>query len=86
VVDPLRSALDMFLETVGGAFVSHQTEPLPAPDLQALRDAGVPTVSDAEFTAALAGEVRRRCLLAGLLLDDGWAAEHWARRRESLEG
>lgn len=85
VLDPMRSALDMFLETVGGAFVAHETDPLTAPDLDALRHAGIPTVSDAEFAAALAGEVRRRCLLAGLLLNDGWTPEHWARRRQELE-
>ncbi len=85
LLDPMRSALDMFLETVGGAFVAHETDPLPAPDLQPLRDAGIPTVGDADFAAALSGEVRRRCLLAGLLLNDGWAPEHWARRREALE-
>ena len=86
VLDPMRSALDMFLETVGGAFVAHETDPLPAPDIEALRRAGIPAVSDAEFAAALAGEVRRRCLLAGLLLNDGWTPANWARRQEELEG
>ncbi|HEX2047626.1 MAG TPA: hypothetical protein VHF27_07675 [Acidimicrobiales bacterium] len=85
VLDPIRSAIDMFLEIVGGAFVAHETDPLPAPGLQVLREAGIPTVDDGDFGAAVGGEVRRRCLLAGLLLNDGWTPEHWARRREALE-
>lgn len=85
VLDPVRRALDMFLDTVGGAFVTHEADPLPPPDLQPLRDAGIPTVGDAAFGAALAGETERRCRLAGLLLNDGWAPEQWARREEALE-
>jgi hypothetical protein len=79
-VDALRRALGAFLETVAGAFVAKDLQPLPPPDLRLLREAGIPTVGDGPFASALAADEDRRRLLARLLAHDGWTAEAWERR------
>ncbi len=83
VVDPLRQAIGWYLDTVQDDFVSDAPEPLPPPDLDALRRAGIPTVDDQDFQGALDGEGQRRCQLAKLLVDDGWLPDAWERRRRS---
>jgi uncharacterized membrane protein YidH (DUF202 family) len=83
-VAPLARAIGWYLDTVQGDFVSDTPEPLPPPDLDALRRAGIPTVGDEEFQSALEGQVRRRCQLARMLVDDGWLPEPWERRRAAL--
>lgn len=88
---PDRAALDTidrtvgaYLQIVGGASISGDVEPLPPPALGRLRQAGIPTRSDAEFDAAIAADAERRRLLTGLLVHDGWTAEAWERRRQAL--
>ncbi len=81
---PLRRAVGSCVETMGGAFVSRDREPLPAPELGPLREAGIPTVSDACFSAEMEGETDRRRLLTELLGNDGWSTDQWDRRRRSL--
>jgi hypothetical protein len=83
-LQPLVRAVGWYLDTVEGALVASAGSPLPAPDLQALRGAGIPTVDDDEFRAALDGCTGRRCQLTALLVDEGWTAESWARRRRRL--
>jgi hypothetical protein len=83
---PLVEAVALFLETLRSAFIVEASEPLPSPDLGALRRAGLPTVDDHTFAAALEGQAGRRRLLAGLLADDGWTPEAWRRHVQSRPG
>ena len=81
-VVPLGEAVGLFIETIRSTFVADFGDALPPPDLEALRRAGIPVVAEDEFAAALAGQRDRRCLLTGLLRDDGWSKEAWQRWRE----
>jgi uncharacterized membrane protein YidH (DUF202 family) len=83
-VAPLARAIDWYLDTVQGDFVSGASEPLPPADLGLLREAGIPTVADHEYHGALEGQGVRRCRLARMLVDDGWTPEAWERRRAAL--
>lgn len=56
-------------------------DPLPPSDLEVLRKAGIPVVADDEFAAALDRQRDRRCLLTGLLRDDGCTEESWGQWR-----
>ena len=84
VLDTLDRSVGAYLEIVGGASISDDVEPLPPPALERLREAGIPTVTDAEFDAAISADADRRRLLTGLLVHDGWTAEAWERRRRKL--
>lgn len=68
---PLERTLDAFLDTSGERRLS-PAEPLELEPLEELRGLGVPTVADAEYADAEPPTRRRRSLLAGLLVDDGW--------------
>ncbi len=70
-VEPAREAIGSFLDTLAGAFIAPAPDPLPPPDLEALRASGIPTVDHGSFVAELDGERRRRCLVAGLLSGAG---------------
>ena len=83
-LDPLARAVGWYLDTVEGALVSDAGSPLPPADLDALRQAGIPTVGDDEYRAALAERAPRRSQLAAVLHDEGWALEAWERRRRQL--
>ena len=85
-IDAMDRTAGAFLKTVGAAVISGDVEALPPPDLGPLRAAGIPTVDDASFDAAIAGEAERRRLLAGLLAHDGWTVPAWERRRRALAG
>ena len=83
-VEPLARAIGWYLDTVQRAFVGGASEPLPPPDLYALRRLGIPTVDDEQFRAALEDQRSRRCQLSRLLVDDGWLPEVWERRMETM--
>jgi hypothetical protein len=85
-IDAMGRTVGVFLDTVGTESVAGGVDPLPPPDLGPLRAAGIPTVSDADFHAAIAGDGQRRRQLAGLLAHDGWTRGAWERRRRSLAG
>ena len=85
-VEAMGRTAGAFLNTVGTESLAGGVEPLPPPDLGPLRAAGIPTVSDAEFAAAIAPDEQRRRQLAGLLAHDGWTGGAWERRRRSLAG
>jgi hypothetical protein len=47
-------------------------DPPPLPDLNLLRDLGVPTVTDEEFASAVAAVHETRCSLYAAVVNDGW--------------
>ncbi|WP_254766027.1 potassium channel family protein [Salinilacihabitans rarus] len=64
VVRNARRSVENYLETLHEAFVDPADSPPPSPDLRALREADVPTVSEETFEASLDDlETRRRTLL-----------------------
>ena len=67
-----RATVASFLQTMDVAFVPAAPEAPAPPDLQRLRDAGVPTVGDDEFSRALEDFDERRRSLLGLVRNDGW--------------
>ena len=85
ISEAMDRTIGAFLQTVGAPSIAGGADPLPPPDLARLRAAGIPTVSDASFDAALAADTDRRRLLAGLLAHDGWTVTAWERRRRSLK-
>jgi len=85
-VEAMGRSAGAFLATVGTESLAAGVEPLPPPDLGPLRAAGIPTVSDGDFAAAMAADAPRRRQLAGLLAHDGWTDGAWERRRRSLAG
>jgi hypothetical protein len=72
VVDSTRTSVASFLSTLSVGHIAPTEEAPPAPFLQPLRDAGIPTVDDDEFAAAVADLEERRRLLRGFVRDDGW--------------
>jgi hypothetical protein len=53
LIESARSASDNYLVTLDKAFIDPADDVPPPPDLERLRDRGIPTVSDAEFADAL---------------------------------
>ncbi len=78
----LRFALTEYLDLLETVGVEPTAEAPPVPDLRALREAGIPTVSDAEFLERLEAEDERRRLLWGLVRYDGWTWDDVASRAE----
>jgi hypothetical protein len=74
LVENARSASQNYLETLNSAFIEPAREPPPPPDLDRLRTAGVPTVSDDEFAVALEDLTDRRRKLLAIVRADAW---HW---------
>lgn len=72
-LDAADRSVASFLETLAEAFITPIDEPLPFPPLAPLREAGIPTVNEGEYEAAMAKTEEGRCLMAGFLVDDGWA-------------
>lgn len=75
VLRPARSAVDSFLKTLKAGSAAAETP--PPPDLARLRAAGIPTVSDEAFAAALQAEAERRRALSRMLRSDArsWPAD-----------
>ncbi|MFP9191635.1 potassium channel family protein [Natronosalvus vescus] len=72
-----RSSADSYLETLESAFIEPADEAPPPPNLEALRDAGIDTVSDDAFEDALEEHADRRRRLLGVVRADAW---HWPPR------
>jgi hypothetical protein len=72
-VSSARATVDSFLETLEAAFIPAAPVQPPAPDLDRLRKAGVPTVDPHDFDSAVAGLDGRRRSLLGLVRNDGWS-------------
>jgi hypothetical protein len=69
----LEGALSNFLETLDSAFIEPASEPPPLPNLDALRQHGIPTVDTATFEHVGKELTRRRCLLFAQVKRDGWS-------------
>jgi hypothetical protein len=70
-----RRMISDFLQTLDTAFPDVDVSAPPPPTLCRLREAGVPVVSDAEFTVRVRELEERRRLLHALLYHDDWAWE-----------
>ncbi len=74
VVQNARASVGNYLDTLHGAFIDAADRPPTAPDLDRLRESGVPTVSDEAFAESLDGLSDRRRTLLGLVQSD---AREW---------
>jgi hypothetical protein len=74
LLEDASSSVDGHLETLSGAFIHPADEAPPPPDLDRLREAGIPTVSDEAFTDAIEDRSERRRMLLGMVTADAW---HW---------
>ena len=71
-VYPLRGAIQHLLSTLAEAHLEPEKVPPPAPSLDGLRQAGIPTQSDDELQRRVDGVADRRKLLSGLVEQEGW--------------
>ena len=78
IVTSARSSVDNYLEMVDATFSAADDAP-PKPDMASLREAGVPTVSDAEFADSVDELSDRRRDLLGLIDAD---ERYWPRPDE----
>ncbi|MFW5972657.1 MAG: ion channel [Bacteroidota bacterium] len=78
IVLPARNTIESFLGTLRESFIREAPRAAPPPDLTALENAGIPTVSSESFVAAAAGASQRRKLLLGLVQDSGWGRHTWS--------
>ncbi|SFR87321.1 Ion channel [Halomicrobium zhouii] len=65
-----RSSVQSYLDTLDSAFVEPADQAPPDPEISALRDAGIPTVSDQEFRRSVDALDDRRRMLLGLVTSD----------------
>ncbi|HET9499385.1 MAG TPA: potassium channel family protein [Marmoricola sp.] len=72
VTRPLRHGIGRYLTTVHGVGWAPPAGPPPPPDLEPLREHGIPLVPDAEVDRVLEREEPRRTELNRLVLSDGW--------------
>lgn len=78
IIETARSSVQSYLKTLYSAFIEPANRPPPSPDLDVLREAGIPTVSDDEFATALHDLDDRRQTLLGLVEADArnWPSGH----------
>lgn len=72
IVESARATIAGYLDTLHSAFIEPASEAPPPPDLDRLRAAGIPTVSDEAFQQALDGLQDRRRRLLGMVRADAW--------------
>lgn len=73
-LEALSAAIGEFLDTMDGIHITDDAEPVPAPPLTPLADAGIP-VDPVAYDAAVERSQRRRRLLSDYLRDDGWTVD-----------
>lgn len=71
-VDPLRTSLTHFLDTLRSAYISPAPEGPQVPSLVTLRAAGIPVVDQETFTTRVQKLDERRKVLVALQAYDGW--------------
>ncbi|WP_227356065.1 ion channel [Haladaptatus salinisoli] len=69
-----RASVQSYLNTLHSAFIEPAEQSPPSPDLDAIREVGVPTLPDKEFATSLKGLDERRRTLLGLVESD---AREW---------
>jgi len=67
IVDSARAGVGNYLHVVTSSFIQTAEQEPPPPDLDRLRDAGIPTVSDEAFAQSLTEVTERRRKLRGLV-------------------
>lgn len=72
VVETARSSARSYLETLDESFIEPEPAVPRSPNLDRLREDGIPTVSDQEFAEALAEVTDRRRRLLGVVKADAW--------------
>lgn len=70
ILTSARASVDSYLVTLDQSFIEPADQSPSAPDLDALRDAGIPTVSDTTFSGALDERDEQRRILLGLVQSD----------------
>ena len=73
ILNSMRSSLDNYLESLSTASIRPAQHAPAPPDLERLRQAGIPTRSDEEFAAALRKLQNRRKKLLGMIDNAAWA-------------
>jgi hypothetical protein len=71
-----RQTINRFLHTLQAAFIKAARDSPPPPDLNKLKEANIPTVSEEEFQQKLKGLQERRKLISGMIKNDAW---HWPK-------
>ncbi len=79
IVDSARAGVGNYLDVVTSSFIRTAEQEPPPPDLDRLRDADIPTVSDETFAQSLAAMAERRRKLHGLVEAD---ARDWPAAEE----
>ncbi|MFC6826633.1 ion channel [Halopelagius fulvigenes] len=77
LIESTQSSTQDYLQTLDNAFIEPAEQAPPPPDLDRLRQAGIPTVSDAEFAEALEDADDSRRKLLGAVEADAW---YWPSR------
>lgn len=72
VMRSARSSVQSFLDTLPSAFIQPAPEAPPGPDLDAVANAGIPTLPQGKFTEETQKLTQRRRRMLGLLRNDGW--------------
>ncbi|WP_422123267.1 two pore domain potassium channel family protein [Planococcus sp. X10-3] len=71
LVHEARSSIESFIKTLRNGYVSPAEFPPPVPDLDTMRELGLPVVSTEEFLTSMEGLRERRSALLGSLQDNG---------------
>ncbi len=72
ILEGARASIHSYLDTLGSAYVDPADRSPRLPDLSAIRDAGLPTLTDHAFIQALTRIDERRRKLLGMVEADAW--------------
>ena len=82
ITHQLRRAIGLYMEMLDRSQLEEAEGAPPGPDLAALRRAGLPVVSDAEFRCRLDREREERRHLEAVVRHSGWSWEHVVGRSD----
>lgn len=77
-----RESVHRYIDTIESAYVESATRSPPSPDITGLREAGIPTVSDEQFSEDIAKLDDRRRVLLGIIESD---AREWPTRSDEQD-